>query len=159
MISLLLLLLAQTVPATLDPRDEIVVVGRRAEQDLAACLARRCLPAEEIEMSLQASVEQFAGGRYDYAQRTLQSAIRRNRQHAGELPGPVSSLYATLATVAEHTGDTRLWRRSAWNNVKVLRKYLGDAKSATLVQELAFGDTMVGLEMTSEAAATYRTVQ
>lgn len=159
MISLLFLLLAQTAPAKSDPRDEIVVVGRRAEQDLAACLARHCPPAEEIEMSLQASVEQFAGGRYDGARHTLQSAIRRNRQYAGELPGPVSSLHATLATVAEHTGDTSLWRWSAWNNVKVLRQYLGEAKSATLVQELAFGDTMVGLEMPGEAAATYRTVQ
>ena len=99
---ILLLVQAHRPPA---PPNDIVVVGRRAESDLAACLARECPPTEEVEASLQASVEQFADGRYDDARRTLQQAIRRNRDHGPELPGPVSSLYATLATVAEHLGD------------------------------------------------------
>jgi hypothetical protein len=93
---------------------------------LAECLALECPPAKEIEMSLQASVEQFVDGRYAEARRTLQKAIRRNRDHAADLPRPVSSLHVTLATVAEHTGDTTVWLESARNNVRVLRRYLGE---------------------------------
>jgi hypothetical protein len=155
----MLLLLVQAAPAPPASRQEVTVIGRRAERKLATCLARNCPPAEEIEASLQASVEQFADGRYVDAQRTLQSAIRRNRDHAAELPGPVSSLHATLATVAEHVGDTDLWRWSARNNVQVLRRYLGETNIATLQQELSFGDNMVGLGASDVAATTYRTVQ
>jgi hypothetical protein len=159
MIDLMILLFAQAAPAGPAPKDEIVVVGRRVEQDLAECLAHDCPPAKDMEMSLQASVEQFAGGRYADARRTLQNAIRRNRDHAADLPGPVSSLHATLATVAEHMGETVLWRWSALDSVRVLRRYLGETNIATLGQELSFGDDMVGLGMPSEAAKMYRTVQ
>jgi len=159
MISSVLLLLAQAAPASSTKPNEIIVVGRRAEQDLVQCLARDCPPAEEIEMSLQASVEQFTSGRYDDARSTLRNAIRRNRDHAADLPGPVSSLYATLSTVAEHTGDTAVWLRSARTNVEVLRRYVGESNVATLGQELSFGDTMVGIGTTREASAVYRNVQ
>lgn len=154
-----LLLLAQAASPAPVSSQEIVVIGRRAEQEMAACLARKCPPAEEIEVSLQASVEQFADGRYADARRTLQSAIRRNRDHAAELPGPVSSLYATLATVAEHEGNTNLWRSSARNNVEVLRRHVGEAHSATLREELSFADTLVGLGSPDAAASAYQSVQ
>lgn len=157
MLSAVLLLLAQADRPVLT--DEIVVVGHRAEQDLAACLARSCPPAEEVEASLQASVEQFADGRYNDAQRTLQGAIRRNHDHAAELPGPVSSLYATLATVAEHQGDERLWLQSARNNVVVLRQHLGETHLATLGQELSFADHLIGLGSEISAVGIYRKVQ
>jgi hypothetical protein len=159
MLSSLLVLLAQaTTPASTSPND-IIVIGRRAERDLAACLTRNCPPSEEVEASLQASVEQFADGRYDDARRTLQKAIRRNRDHAAELPGPVSSLYATLATVAEHLGDSALWLSSARNDVVVLRRNLGETHKATLLEELVFADNLVGLNKSSSAAAIYQKVQ
>ncbi|WP_341209729.1 hypothetical protein [uncultured Sphingomonas sp.] len=94
---------------------------------------------------MQASVEQFADGRYTDARRTLQRAIARNKRHAAELPGPVSSLYATLATVAEHEGDTQLWKTAARNNVVLLREKLGEANVATMIEEIHFADDMVGL--------------
>ncbi|EQB19731.1 tetratricopeptide repeat protein [Novosphingobium lindaniclasticum] len=159
MFTQLLIALAQAVTSAPASPSDIIVIGRRAEQALALCLSRNCSPAEEVEASLQASVEQFADGRYRDARTTLQSAIRRNRDHAGELPGPVSSLYATLATVAEHEGDTGLWLSSARNNVLVLRRYLGEAHSATLKQEFAFADSMVGLGRPNDADAIYRKVQ
>ncbi|WP_121115986.1 hypothetical protein [Croceibacterium ferulae] len=161
MLAPVLLLMAQAASAApaSAPADEIVVVGQRIEEELATCLARSCPPKEEIELSLQLSVNQFASGRYTDARNTLQRAIRRNRDHAAELPGPVSMMYATLASVAEHQGDPRLWRQSARNNVEVLRQHVGESHVATLGQELAFADSMVGLGTLDSAGALYRAVQ
>ncbi|WP_260597534.1 hypothetical protein [Sphingomonas endolithica] len=159
MIVPLLLLMAQAAISTSPSQDDVIVTGRRAEKALEACLARNCPPAEDVEASLLSSVEQFADGRYRDAQRTLQSAIRRNRDHAAELPGPVSSLYATLAKVAEHEGDTDLWRSSARNDVLVLRRHLGESNIATLREELVFADSMVGLGALDSAATNYHMVQ
>lgn len=60
----------------------IVVEGRRYEDELAACVERACPPGEEMELSLQASVQQFQDGRYEHATANLRRAISRNRQHA-----------------------------------------------------------------------------
>ena len=155
----ILLLLAQASVASPASADGILVIGHRAEKELAACLAQNCPPAEEIEASLQASVEQFADGRYVDARHTLQSAIRRNERYAGELPGPVSSLYATLATVAEHEGDTRLWLASERNNVLVLRRHVGEGNLATLREELSFGDSMVELGSPLAAEKAYARIE
>ena len=156
----LLLLLAQVAaPSTpAEPRD-VIVVGHRAEKELAACLARNCPPAQEVEASLQASVEQFADGRYTDARRTLQRAIARNKRHAATLPGPVSSLYATLATVAEHEGDTQLWKTAARNNVVVLRSNLGAANVATMTEQIRFADDFVGLGQPALADGIYAKIQ
>lgn len=159
MILPLLLTLAQVAPPASASQGDVVVIAPRRERELVACLARNCPPAEEVEASLQASVEQFADGRYTDARQTLQRAIHRNKRHAASLPGPVSSLYATLATVAEHDGDTSLWLASARNTVLVLRQHVGTADRATLDEELSFGDQMVMLNMRDSARATYAKVQ
>ena len=140
------------------PSDEVIVIGRRAEKELAACLARRCPPAEDVEASLQASVEQFADARYTDALRTLQRAVGRNKRHAAQLPGPVSSLYATMATVAEHEGLDRIWRNAARHNVEVLRAHVGTTNAATLTQELQLADDLLALDMPGAAAGIYKKV-
>ena len=161
MLTSVLLLMAQAgaPPPAPAPADEILVIGQRIEEELAACIARGCPPAEEIELSLQLSANQFAEGRYRDARTTLQRAIRRNRDHAAELPGPVSSMYATLATVAEHEGDPNLWRQSARTNMEVLRRHVGESHDATLRQELVFGDSMVRQDAYSIATDAFRAVQ
>jgi hypothetical protein len=159
MLGSVLLLLAQGASAPMAASDEVIVIGRRAEEELAACIARHCSPAEEVEASLHASVEQFADGRYGDARGTLRTAIARNQKYAADMPGPVSSLHATLATVAEHEGDTNLWRTSARNNVLVLRRHLGEADPATLREELNFADGLVGLGAPEEADGAYGSVQ
>lgn len=154
-----LLVLAQAASPSAARPDDVRVVGRRAEKALAACLARACPPKEEIEASLRVSVDQFADGRYGDARATLQRAIARNRDQAAALPGPVSSLYATLATVAEHQGDAGLWRASARTNVAVLQRYLGAADKATLTQQLAFADSLIRLGPMEKVDGLYRAVQ
>ncbi|MEH3124094.1 MAG: hypothetical protein PGN16_19370 [Sphingomonas phyllosphaerae] len=155
----LLLLLAQVATSPNPQTNDVIVVGHRAEKELAACLARQCPPAQEVEASLQASVEQFSDGRYGDARQTLQRAIARNKRYAATLPGPVSSLYATLATVAEHQGDTQLWKDAARNNVLVLRAHLGDTNAATLTEQMHFADDMVGVGQPDAADGLYAKVQ
>lgn len=153
MLSSILLAVAQTTtPPPAVPAEEIVVVGHRATDALAACLARQCPPAEDVEASLQASVEQFTAGRYDDARQTLQRAIRRNRAHAATLPGPVSSLYATLATVAEHEGDSNLWTSAARTNVELLRRHVGLSVPGTLLEEISFTDALIATGSLSNAS-------
>lgn len=159
MLTLTLAALAQAAAAAPSPAaGDVVVVGHRAQDELAACLARHCPPAEEIERSLQAAVEQFSATRYDAAQATLQRAINRNERFAAELPGPLSTLYATLATVAEHKGVNRRWLASIRRSVTLLRQYRGVDRPETLRQELAFGDAMIGMNQPSLSAALYRSV-
>ncbi|MEG8041273.1 hypothetical protein QP166_18745 [Sphingomonas sp. LR60] len=159
MTGLLLLLLAQVAAAPNPQTNDVIVVGRRAEKELAACLARQCPPAQEVEASLQASVEQFADGRYPDARRTLQRAIDRNKRYAATLPGPVSSLYATLATVAEHEGDAQLWRTASRNNLLTLREQLGETNVATMREELQFADDMVSQGSWRLGDDTYAKIQ
>jgi hypothetical protein len=155
----LLLLLAQVAAAPNPQTNDVIVVGRRAEKELAACLARNCPPAQEVEASLQASVEQFADGRYPDARSTLQRAIARNKRYAATLPGPVSSLYATLATVAEHEGDAQLWRTASRNNLLTLREQLGETNVATMREELQFADDMVSQGSWRLGDDTYAKIQ
>ncbi|SOB80653.1 hypothetical protein SAMN06297144_1170 [Sphingomonas guangdongensis] len=159
MILPLLLAVAQTAPASPPVQGDVIVIAPRLEKELAACLARNCPPAEEVEASLQASVEQFADGRYADARRTLQRAIRRNKDRAATMPGPISSLYATLATVAEHEGESSLWLASARNSVLTLRRHVGEAARPTLEAELAFGDNLVQLGQPDSAGDIYAKAQ
>ena len=160
MLSSILLVAAQaTVPPTVVPTEEIVVVGHRATDALAACLSRQCPPSEDVEASLQASVEMFSGGQYAKARHTLLRSIARNRRHAAQLPGPVSSLYATLATVAEHEGYQREWVSASRSNVQVLRKYMGEDNPSTLVEEMGFARDLVENGNVSTASGILTKVQ
>ncbi len=160
MLSLILLAAAQTtMPQPAAPAEEIVVVGHRATDALAACLARKCPPAEDVEASLQASVEQFSAGRYGKARHMLLRSIARNRRYAAQLPGPVSSLYATLATVAEHDGYQRQWVSASRGNVYVLRKHLGEANPATLQEEMSLARDLSENGDISSASAILTKVQ
>ncbi|WP_294322660.1 hypothetical protein [uncultured Sphingomonas sp.] len=160
MLPTILLAVAQvTAPPPAAPPEEIVVVGHRATDALAACLARKCPPAEDVEASLQASVEQFSAGRYAKARHVLLRSIARNRRHAADLPGPVSSLYATLATVAEHDGYPREWMYASRGNVQVLRKYLGPSNPATLQEEMTLARDLLENGNISSATGTLTKVQ
>lgn len=155
----LLLFLAQAVSPLSPSHSDIIVVGKHAEQELAECLKRDCPPAEDMEASLDAAVEQFTDSRYAEARETLQKSIQRNRNHAANLPGPVSELYATLSTVAEHEGDNKLQLLSARNNVEILRRYLGESNRATLREEFGLADTLLGLGGSLSASEAYRSIE
>lgn len=155
MLATALLVLSQTAM----PSQTLVVTGENPEVELATCIERNCPAEQVIELSLRVSVEDFADGRYRDARATLQRSIRRNEDQVSRLPRQVSSLYATLATVAEHEGDTRLWLESSRNNVTILRQYLGDLHPETLAQKLTFADNLLKQHQFKSANSHYRSVQ
>ncbi|MFD1036465.1 hypothetical protein ACFQ15_17665 [Sphingomonas hankookensis] len=159
MIGTWLLLLSQPGVSAATPPDEIVVTGHRAVDALAECLARNCPPAEDIEASLQASVEQFTVGQYVAARRTLQKSIVRNDRYSKRFPEAFSSLYATLATVAEHEGKPALWQDSSRNSMRVLRRERGVGDPATLIEWLSYADTLAAKREYKSAERTYGNVQ
>lgn len=159
--SLALLLIAlQAAPVTeasQQPRPgDVVVTGRRQRDALAACIARGCPPAEEVETAMNASTESFYQGKYEESKSTLRRTVERNKRYAAQMPGKMSDLYATYADVAEHEGDTAAFRQSLVASVDVLREHAGPDSPATLAAAVRIGDMYVGSGMMSAADDAYR---
>lgn len=154
---LVLALLVQLTPPA--EGETIVVRARRAQDELAACLARNCPPAEEIDASLNAGVDYFRAGEYTRAKDVLARAVARNRRHAAALPGPVSTLFATYADVAEQEGDDRIFRSATRDSVAVLREHVGENSLSTLLASRRIGDMLVRLGEARAADDAYRAVQ
>ncbi|NJC35099.1 hypothetical protein GGR88_002613 [Sphingomonas jejuensis] len=155
-IALSVLLLLQAAPATDREPPTIVIQARRAEEDLAACLARNCPPDEEIEAALDAAVQQFADGRYVDAKRVLGRTVARHRGHATENPRLFASLLATSATVAEHEGDDDLFRQRVYERTNLLRTELGPESLEAIMADLDTGNMLMKLGSPITAEASYR---
>ena len=85
----------------------IVVTGQRLPDyraALAACLARRCPPNEDIDATLTLAEALFMEGEYDEARAAVRASISRNRNQARTYPEPVSDLYRAGTRLAEHMG-------------------------------------------------------
>lgn len=150
----------QPIPAQYNSLErEVIIIGRRAEDALEQCLDSGCPPDAEVEAALAASVEQFSAARYTEARRTLQRAIRRNRVHTAALPGPISRLHATLATVAQHEGDQRLMIQSARANVQILDTHIGPYHPSTLAERLTQGDLLAASGAAGPADTAYSHVR
>lgn len=141
-IALSVLLLLQAAPTVDREPPTIVIQARRAEEDLAACLARNCPPDEEIEAALDAAVQQFADGRYVDAKRVLGRTVARHRGHATENPRLFASLLATSATVADHEGDEALYRRSTSQRGRFVREAFGATNIESISTDLKTGDML-----------------
>lgn len=137
------------------PAADIVVTGRRAQEALDKCLARRCPPEEEVEAAMAAGAEGFANGRYEEAKKLLRSAIGRNKRHAAKMPVKMANLYATYADVAEHEGDEFAVRHATIASVDVLREHLGEGSPTTLAAAQRIGDMLMRIGPASAADGAY----
>lgn len=110
-----LLVATQAQPVTGRPPSprEILVVGKRladTEGALAACLARGCSAAEDINASLAHAENLLLSGNYRGARSVLKASIGRNKDEVRRNPEPLSDLYRANAMVASHLGfDNDYW--------------------------------------------------
>ena len=144
--------------APVEPRQpaEIVITGRKMQDELARCIARGCPPEEEVEAAMNAGVESFTAGRYEEAKATLRRSISRNRRHGARMPGKMADLYATYADVSEQEGDDDAFRLATFDSVEVLRDNLGATHPATLAAATRVGDMFVRLGKVSAADEAYK---
>ncbi|KQM63698.1 hypothetical protein ASE75_11405 [Sphingomonas sp. Leaf17] len=126
------------------PEDKtIVVVGRRlsdTERALAACIARKCPPREDIDASLAHAENQFLTGDYAESRRTLLAARRRNAKYAKDLPVDVSDLLRANARLAGLNGAATAARINTIDTLDALKSGLPADDPRVLMQRLSVGD-------------------
>lgn len=113
---------AQQPPA--GPPQNIVVVGDRLADlraRLAACLARRCPPNEDIDATMALAESLYVDGQYREARTALRQSLSRNRGEARNYPEPVSDLYRANARVARALGLDRDATFSTWEILRALQ--------------------------------------
>jgi hypothetical protein len=143
-------------------KQEIVVTARslkETESALAACLARKCPPDEDVAASLAHAENLFVGGNYDQARATLLRSVGRNRKHGAAYPVPVSDLFRANGRIAEHMGEAKNFQLSTLDMRDTLKKGLGDDDPRTLVAQVEVGDSRAKLGFPLEAERIYQDVE
>jgi hypothetical protein len=137
-------LLASAAPATTpSAHDPSIIVTGRAIQDnktaLAACLARRCPPDQDIDATLALAESQLIDGEYHDARRTLLASLGRNKDEASRYPIPLSDLYRANGKVAADLGLDSDYYRSTWGIYRTLKYGLpsDDVRRFSALMEVA----------------------
>ena len=139
----------------------IVVTGRsmkQTEADLAACLARRCPPDEDIRATLAHAENQFVAGAYKDSRTTLLKSVARNRKFGPQYPVPVSDLLRASSRIAAHLGESESFQSSSIASRDVLKAGVGADDPRTLVGSIEVGDMRAKLGYPDEADRIYRGV-
>lgn len=142
--------------------ETIVVTGVRPEDSLRAleeCLARGCLPEEDIRLSLAHAENLFIVGDYKDGQKTLRGSIDRTEDAAERLPEPVAGLYRASARIAEHLGEAKDFQLATLDMRDTLEEGLGEDHWRTLAAEVAVGDSRAKLGHPDEAERIYKRVE
>ncbi|NIJ28635.1 hypothetical protein FHT00_000563 [Sphingomonas insulae] len=121
------------------PDSDIVVVARQvagAKRALEACIARQCLPNEEIRAALVYSTRQFLAGDYTAARQTLMKTRHRTAKFDAQYPVAVSDLHRALNSLANLDGHPDAARLSAFDATDALRAGLAPDHPLILLQRL-----------------------
>ena len=141
---------------------EIVVTGRSLKDTadaLAACLARNCPPDEDVAATLAHAENQFIGGEYDGARKTLLRSVSRNRKHGQAYPIPVSDLFRANSRVALHMGEGKSFQLAVLDMRDTLKKGVGENDPRTLVAQIEVGDSRAKLGHPEDARRIYKDVE
>ncbi|WP_298089306.1 hypothetical protein [uncultured Sphingomonas sp.] len=126
-----------------DPPPSIVVTGERLStlrDELAACIARKCPPPEEIQRSLALAEIQFIAGDYLRSRATLLKARRRNARHAAQFPTDVADLHRATALLSNVNGLPDPARIGTIDAVDALKKGLPENDSRIFMERLRVGE-------------------
>lgn len=141
------------------PARDIVVTGVRlkdSEAALAACLARKCPPDQDINATIAHAENQFIAGDYKAARRTLHGGIGRNWRYAHDYPVLVADLVRANSRVAGHLGETDDRLFSANAVVRALKAGLPDTDYRVLVARIEVGDDYAKSRRVDEALGVYK---
>lgn len=153
--SLLVALLLSQAPAAPAP-DDIVVLGKRTGDALAACIARRCPTPDDARISIAHAEALFVQGKYHDARATLDRALSRQRGNAAAFPRAVSALYEANATVNLHMGDMDDYRTMTIGQSRTLTENLPANDPQVLVNAIRLGDFWAKMRQPHNARLQYR---
>lgn len=153
--SLLVALLLSQAPVAPAP-DDIVILGKRTGDALAACIARRCSTPDDARISIAHAEALFAQGKYFDARATLDRALSRQRGNAAAFPRAVSALYEANATVNLHMGDMEDYRTMTIGQSRTLTENLPANDPQVLVNAIRLGDFWAKLRQPHNARLQYR---
>lgn len=148
-------------PGSGDTDQTIIVTAIRlkdAEAALAKCLDEHCPPDQDIKASITLAEQQFIGGDYHAARRTLSAARDRNRRYANRFPLLVSQLMRANARVAINLGESRDYKLSTVEMVEALKAGLPGNDPRILTARIEEGDMWSRLGSFSGAEMAYREV-
>lgn len=148
------LILAQTAAPA--PSNDIVVLGKRTGDALAACIARNCPTPDDARLSIAHAEALFAQGKYFEARSVLDRALSRQRGHAAAFPRAVSALYEANATVNLHMGDMDDYRTMTIGQNRTLTENLPADDPQVLVNAIRLGDFWAKLRQPYNARLQYR---
>ena len=154
--------IASPAAAQQNDTSEIVVTGRSLKDTgdaLAACLARKCPPDQDIAATLAHAENQMLGGDYKDSRETLLKSIGRNRQHGKQYPVEVSDLFRANGRVAEHVGEAKNFQLSVLDMRNTLKTGLGEKDPRVMVAQIEVGDSRAKLGFPEEAQRIYKDVE
>jgi len=140
----------------------IVVTGTPLSETagrLAACLARKCPPREDIAASLAHAENQFIAGDYTGSRATLRAAHIRNQQYGKQYPVEVANLDRAYGRLTNLNGYPERGRIIQIGALDTLKAGLGSEDARVLVQRIATGDEYVMLGRLDAADEVYRRVE
>jgi tetratricopeptide (TPR) repeat protein len=157
---LLAFLAALPAAAMAQPREappqgqDVVVTGIRIQDyrdRLAACLARRCPPNEDIDATTALAESLFVAGEYRDARTALRASIGRNRDEAARYPEPVSDLYRANARVARHLGLDQDAQTSTREILRALRAGLPQEDHRHFTARLEIAQSLIAFGQYDQA--------
>jgi hypothetical protein len=156
---LLLATIGSTGPVLAAENETIVVTARSMKDtadDLAACLARKCPPDEDVKATLAHAENQFVAGDYKSARSTLLKSVGRNRGAAKSYPLPVSNLMRANARVAVNLGERESYQMSTIAIRDALKEGLPSDDLRVVAATIEVADMRARLGYREEASRIYR---
>lgn len=155
------LLASATAGYAQEANKTIVVTARSLKEtaaDLAACLARKCPPDQDVKATLAHAENQFVQGDYKAARSTLLKSVGRNNDAAKQYPVPVSDLQRANARIAANLGEGDSYRLSTLESRDALKAGLSADDPRILASSIEVGEMRARLGYGDEAQRIFKDI-
>ncbi|APG62960.1 hypothetical protein LPB140_09345 [Sphingorhabdus lutea] len=141
---------------------QIVVTARSlkdTEDNLKACLKRKCPPDEDIAATLAHAENQFVEGDYRDARTTILKSLSRNKKFKDQYPIEVSDLLRGSSRVAEHLGEADSYKLAVLDMRDILKDNFAENDPKLLAAEIEVADSRLALGYPKEAIEKYDDIE